>query len=616
MRREDDLTSQLPALEGPVAPDPAFAARLRDRFLAESGHRPQPQSTAVPIRTLPVATRPPRKRLLDLAAVAVLLLSMVGGIARVSTGGDPTPTIQAPETAQPAVMLGGTAARDNRYEGPIPKSGRYKLRLDTDPDERAFHGPGYVYEGVGFVLTSSMSGPFETTLDVFDLETGTEIWTRYLVLEGTVAITPDGVVATIPIDDTSTPESGIPGEVPTSQPYRVALLELESGEVIWKSTEGYGGNGEAAYPTVVVDGQRIFLSDNLGTLAALDLASGNEIWRQALDRTPSGDLDQEICPAGLEPPGDCWRRSSEPPLLAVKNGSVYFADPVSGRITALSADDGAERWSVFIPDRIPGLTLTPWVVAFDDGLAVQLFDPEAGTPSYLGFWRAEDGTEAWSIEPRLGGVASDGQSLFISSASADRSCCQLSRIDAQTGDVIQSANIADGQVAAYLSTGSVVLETITQGSSETPPSVTTLIGLDPQTLAETWRVTLPERGCGFPAFPVPDPEHIVCFGFGTTGLRIFEWSSPPASPVASQPEPTALPFERGDTLVTTADGVALRAEPDLDAEIVERIPEAGSQLVFIGEAVTGSDGAVWYRVRSNETALTGYIRADLLAPEE
>jgi hypothetical protein len=67
--------------------------------------------------------------------------------------------------------------------------------------------------------------------------------------------------------------------------------------------------------------------------------------------------------------------------------------------------------------------------------------------------------------------------------------------------------------------------------------------------------------------------------------------------------------------VTTADGVALRAEPDPDAEIWQVFP-AGGQLSFIGEAVIGSDGAVWYRVRSNETALTGYIRADQLAPEE
>src|SRR6476619_6625409 len=129
MSTPDILDILLPDLEGPVPPDPAFAARLRRTFVAASGHqqttRPQPLPV-VAIERAPIALRPPRRRWLDLAAVAVLLLSMIGGIARITNTATPTPAISALGTADAGEMVGKSAAGDGQVWGPAPSAALYK----------------------------------------------------------------------------------------------------------------------------------------------------------------------------------------------------------------------------------------------------------------------------------------------------------------------------------------------------------------------------------------------------------------------------------------------------------------------------------------------------------
>ena len=58
---------------------------------------------------------PRRNRLLDLAAVAILLLSMVGGMFGINSGriGIPTPTVRAADLATPSATLIPTVSVTN-----------------------------------------------------------------------------------------------------------------------------------------------------------------------------------------------------------------------------------------------------------------------------------------------------------------------------------------------------------------------------------------------------------------------------------------------------------------------------------------------------------------------
>ncbi len=130
MTTPDDFRSILSGLDTPVAPDPLFARRLRGRFMAEaqasgsgqvgSSLMPEPK----PIR---------RNRLFDLAAVAILVLSMIGGMVGLNPGtiGSPTPTVEAAiATPEPPINSGVSATRDGRYPGSGPDC--RDLRPDYD----------------------------------------------------------------------------------------------------------------------------------------------------------------------------------------------------------------------------------------------------------------------------------------------------------------------------------------------------------------------------------------------------------------------------------------------------------------------------------------------------
>ena len=148
---------------------------------------------------------------------------------------------------------------------------------------------------------------------------------------------------------------------------------------------------------------------------------------------------RDLSGKGRKIPGGCRARSELWLLMAVNDGTVYFADPATGRVTALSADDGLERWSIFSPDRVPDKTIVARLIAVDGAVAVGLIDPEANPsgPERLTVWAAADGAELWSEDVASAGIASDGNSLFMGGYGSDGSCCQLSVVDARTGEVDQ-----------------------------------------------------------------------------------------------------------------------------------------------------------------------------------
>ena len=106
MTNHDEFGTFLIGIDTPRSPDPLFARRLRKQFLAESARIELIGSgTVIDLNT------PRRSRLLDFAAVAILLLSMIGGMFGINSGriGIPTPTVRAADLATPSATLIPTA---------------------------------------------------------------------------------------------------------------------------------------------------------------------------------------------------------------------------------------------------------------------------------------------------------------------------------------------------------------------------------------------------------------------------------------------------------------------------------------------------------------------------
>ena len=164
-------------------------------------------------------------------------------------------------------------------------------------------------------------------------------------------------------------------------------------------------------PILLIEDNRIFVFQRGDSIYTFDLRTGEQLWEHAYERTLGPGLSAAICPQGSEDPGGCCRARSELWLLmAVNDGTVYFADPATGRVTALSADDGLERWSIFSPDRVPDKTIVARLIAVDGAVAVGLMNPEANPsgPERLTVWAAADGAELWSEDVASAGIASDG----------------------------------------------------------------------------------------------------------------------------------------------------------------------------------------------------------------
>ena len=530
MTTDQNARASFQRLDQPTDPDPAFAAKLRTQFLSTSAI--DETVSAVPLRPTAVRTVPMRRRTrwLDLAAAAVLLIALSGGLltlAPIQTEQRPA-TIQAPMSEQPAVMLGGTAAQDNQYPGPNPESGAYEFAA-LEPLESGSRGPALTYGNRTYVMGVPSSG-ISASLKAVDITTGKSQWQRESAVYGTFAVTSAGVVVAIPADDKATPSAGVNGESPYSPPFRLALLALDSGTVIWRSANQYGGSNVLTGPFILVDRQRIYVLDRLGLVFALDLRTGDELWRHSYGQTPAPGLDQQICPPDLLPPGDCWPRSDMWSAMAIKGSMLYFSDPASATVTALSTEDGSEKWRVFTPDRVSAKTAVQWLVAFESGVAIQIYDPESQSAelSYVGFWAARDGAEVWSTEASLGYVASDGTALYLNQTALDDSCCTIDRIDATTGKSIWSEFFDQAHFDAYLSSGTLVLGVATLPAGKELlgqfPRVDRLFGIDVNTREVVWRMQMPHVSC-WPIFPVADNGEIVCLDFSMSGFGVYRLSA-------------------------------------------------------------------------------------------
>jgi outer membrane protein assembly factor BamB len=538
MSTPDDLNTLLPDLEGPVAPNPEFAARLRNRFVSASGYQPTRQPRLVPAQTgnaSPTPIRASRRRWLDMAAVAVLLLSMIGGIARVTTTSDtPTPAIQAPKTEQP-VMIGPRGFASQAIPGPAPFASEYTLLWTASDAPETIPGFEVVVGQVLYRLTfvdKTRSGPYN--LIAQDLYSGAVLWQREIVSLSSYAVTTVGVIAGLATGSVGTSSATQRTEV------RLALLDLKTGAPIWQSEQAYRDRVEMNTGRVLVDNQTIIYSDNQGSISALALYSGAELWTYTYDRTLPVDIEPTFCyfPPDIQKP--CGERSAIPIAIAIRRGTLYFSDMVTTRLTALNLNSGSEKWSTSIgePETWNSVAFGD-LVAVDDGVIIGYQDvvvPDVRVIGVMEKFSEAHGKSEWSTQRSIASsiVRSNTGSLFVALNDSDSDiahCCDVVEISAASGQIVWRANLKYlAHVVGYLTdSNTVVLRSV-----DAPEQV---LGLDATRHEIRWTYQFKSRGCYEPIFPLAEDGTMACTSPDAV-ISVYQPTSaaatPPASPVTSE----------------------------------------------------------------------------------
>lgn len=547
----------------PFQPDPAFATRLRAQLIARLAEPVSERPPSAPV--IAAVPRPPRSirrhRWLDLAAAAVLLIGIISGLASLAPGNrSPGPAaIQAPDTRGP-VMLSGSAARDGNYPGPAPASDAYAVRWrdgavnleDSVPPSSGlpFGNKLYRFAGEDGIVASS-------------LETNRVIWTAPSASARWMgAVTSVGLL--IARDDPDA--DAMAGPVPVL----ITLLDLQTGAPIWQSRETYPAaiNGQVQ---LLVSGELVLFQDEQAVVYALDLRSGEELWRH----DPRAGQSADDILSSYEPGEECQRRGLSAPRLAITPETTYLFDGIANRIIALATSDGTPRWTVDVETRNGHSADQIDLTATDDGVLVKAcaYGGTLGNlQPYLGFWAEVDGAERWQSGLSATEIVIAGDVAFFSfAASANQAeCCSIGELDLKTGVVVWSDVSQNLLLDGYLPSANVLVLS--------RPEIERTVGLDPITHEIVWEHSF--LGCRM-TLPLADDGAVLCrVDYGT--LVLYE----PAASAATAPE-----------------------------RVMELL-DPGTELRTSGVPVTGEDETVWRSVQHNVSSRRGYIVSDFMRPVE
>jgi len=606
MSTPDILDTLLPDLEGPVPPDPAFAARLRRTFVAASGHqqttRPQPLPV-VAIERAPIALRPPRRRWLDMAAVAVLLLSMIGGIARVTnTATTPTPAIQAPDTEQPII----SAAQDGKITGPAPTASEYSLLWNESGTTSVVPGYNIIHGRLLYrivTIGNSQNPPF--ALLAQDLYSGETVWQREIASVDAFELTTSGVVVGLSASNSASP-------VPAGEAqFHLALLDLQTGRELWQIPQSFDVDQAAHGPRVFVEKQTLIYSDNRGTIFAFAMSSGEPLWSYAYNRAVASGANGRFCYQSPETPQSCVERSEIPVSIAIKNGTLYASDMVTIQLFALDSQTGSLKWSTSVGE----LTRQDFVafgalVALDDGVLISYRDVEergASTSGTLEKRSVSDGVRAWAVERSVASsiVVTNEGSLFTAlnpESSYVGLCCDIVEINAKTGEIVWQAD----QNYQALITGYLVEEdTVLLQTADGPERV---FGLDARTHNIAWSYQLDVHSCYRPIFPLATDGTVACMSAdGLLGVYkpTVAAATPVPSPVATEQSIMASGSAAmdgswpGPAPANTEYRLLWRGQPPATGfvapfqgkiyQVVERMSPASVQALVAYDAKTGAE---------------------------
>lgn len=532
-------TGPLSRFEAATDPSPVFANRLEAAFLAAamSGETvavvtARPAEIGRPVIRMRSISN--RRKLLDLEAVAALLLAMIGGLAsttqRSSAPASPT-AITAPEEDLPTVQYGGTAAQDNQFPGPAPVSGTPEMAWQLPGGAAASYYPMLMSGEYLYAIHDDGSDAFYRPLTAFDASDGTVMWQRSVSSWSELAATSVGVVALIvPENAKSTPTNA------KNPPYDIALLDRDTGKTIWEVDRVFDGKADAYGYHLIVEGANLYLVDRSGLIVALDLATGAERWLYSFKRELAAGFEDRICWAFDE--SDCQLRTDYFMPVAITANTVFVADAATMTIRAIDAASGDERWVQSAQDvHSSTAVIAPFgvVTTADDNVvyAVQqtTADFTSELPSQFVVSGASGDTLSSSTMLMSMVAASDGHQLFGQMMVGDQYA--VASVENKTGELLWFQPINAGSVIGYLASDKTVVVQEYDAPRRT-------WGLDATTGDIKWEVSQGANTCQI-TFPLSSDGLAVCWG-GSDGPVVARISpsdtrTVSASPVAADDYP-------------------------------------------------------------------------------
>jgi outer membrane protein assembly factor BamB len=278
----------------------------------------------------------------------------------------------------------------------------------------------------------------------------------------------------------------------------LTALDLQGGKQIWQqryratyqvnSAAESHGKGPKSTPTVT-DG-RVFALGINGTLSAFDASSGKPIWRKAFDRgfdatspdfgaamSPLVDGNNVIVHVGGNKSGALtaldaatgtikWQWKGDgpayaSPVIASFGASRQIVTQSRSNIVGISAADGSLLWRI------------PFTTAYDQNIVTPLIVGDlviySGIEQPLSAVRVREAAGKWTAQPvwkiealpmYMSAPVASGGNIF---GLTHRNKGQFFAVDPRTGTVLWTTRGREGENAALIAAGDLLMATTTEG---------------------------------------------------------------------------------------------------------------------------------------------------------
>jgi len=278
----------------------------------------------------------------------------------------------------------------------------------------------------------------------------------------------------------------------------VTAFEYQTGKQVWQQryrapyqvNPAAESHGKGPKSTPAVDGGRLFTLGISGTLSAFDAATGKPLWRKTFDRefdASSPDFGVAMSPLVAEGQVVVHVGGNKTGALMALDGGTgairwqwkgdgpAYASPVIGsfgtsrqiitqsrsRLVGLSADSGALLWTVAFTTPYDQNIVTP-IVAGDLVLYSGLDQPLTAVRirEAAGKWTAERVWRADSVPMYMSTAVLSGGSVF---GLTHKNKGQFFAVDARSGKVLWTTRGREGENAALIAVGELLMATTTEG---------------------------------------------------------------------------------------------------------------------------------------------------------
>ena len=278
----------------------------------------------------------------------------------------------------------------------------------------------------------------------------------------------------------------------------VTAVDHQTGKQVWQQryrapyqvNPAAESHGKGPKSTPVVDGGRLFTLGISGTLSAFDAATGKPLWRKTFDRefdasspdfgvamSPLVDDGQVIVHVGGNKSGALmaldgatgavkWQWKGEgpayaSPVIASFGNSRQVVTQSRSHLVGLSAATGALLWSVPFTTAYDQNIVTP-IVSGDLVLYSGIDQPLTALRirESAGKWTAERAWHADSVPMYMSTAVLSGGSLF---GLTHRNKGQFFALDPRSGKVLWTTRGREGENAALIAVGELLMATTTEG---------------------------------------------------------------------------------------------------------------------------------------------------------